>query len=107
MLQAADALHEKVVEVRSADPEKLDALEKRVRLVLGLREDATVEGEPGQLAVEVQARIVEVWLGLRCLSRGPIWAERRRADDARLRRIRSACFGSCGAIKHGQRRDES
>ena len=50
------AHHEELVEVGAGDGEKLDALEQRVRRVLGLRQDAPVELEPAELAVDVQGR---------------------------------------------------
>ena len=53
-LQAADALHEELVDVRAGDGQELDALEQRVAVVLGLGEHAAVEVEPGELAIEVQ-----------------------------------------------------
>ena len=56
LLQAADALHEELVEVRGRDGEELHALEQRLALVLGLVQHAAVEREPGELAVEVQLR---------------------------------------------------
>ena len=56
LLQAADALHEELVEVRGRDGEELDALEQRRALVLGLVQHAVVEREPRELPVEVQIR---------------------------------------------------
>ena len=50
--EAGDADHEELVEVRLADREELEPLEERPALVVGLLEDALVEGEPGELAVQ-------------------------------------------------------
>ena len=60
VVQARDAHHEELVEVRGVDREELDALEQRRRLVLGQLEHAVVEVEPGQLAVHVQLGRVEL-----------------------------------------------
>jgi len=51
--EAGDADLEKLVEVGAEDGEEADALEERVAVALGLLEDAAVEGEPAQLAVEI------------------------------------------------------
>ncbi len=59
-LEPADTLHEEVVEVRTGDRQELDSLEEWVALVLGLAQHALGEGQPGQLAVEVQTRVSQV-----------------------------------------------
>ena len=72
--QRRDPHHEELVEVGAGDAEELDALEQRMRRVLRLREDALVERQPAQLAVDVQRRIVEVGrrgAAARLLSRVP------------------------------------
>ena len=51
-LEARDADHEELVEVGSGDRQKAQALEQRMAAVARLREDAAVEGEPGELAVD-------------------------------------------------------
>src|SRR4029450_945545 len=56
---AGDANHEELVEVCREDGAELHALEQRDVLVLGELEDARVEVQPGELAVDqtlVQAR---------------------------------------------------
>ncbi len=55
-----DAHHEELVEVGAGDGEELDALEQRVRRILRLREDALVERQPAQLAVDVERRAAEI-----------------------------------------------
>ena len=54
-LQAGDAHHEELVEVRRDDREELEALEERHLGSSGLGEDARVELEPRELAVEVES----------------------------------------------------
>ena len=51
-LEAGDAHHEELVEVAREDRQEPGALEQRQLAVLGELEDALVEGEPGQLAVQ-------------------------------------------------------
>ena len=51
-LEAGDPHHEELVEVAREDRQELGALEQRQLAVLGELEDALVEGEPGQLAVQ-------------------------------------------------------
>ena len=52
LLDAGDANLEKLVEVRADDREKLDALDQRLGWVLRFFEDAPVELEPAQLAID-------------------------------------------------------
>ena len=54
--QAGDAHHEELVEVGREDGAELDALEQRLRSSAGELEDALVELEPRQLAVEEARR---------------------------------------------------
>ena len=54
VLEAGDAHHEELVEVRRGDRRELEALEQRRRGVGGFFEHALVEREPRQLAVEEQ-----------------------------------------------------
>jgi hypothetical protein len=65
LFEAADALHEELVEVRAGNGQELDAFQERVPIAFGLSEDALVESQPGQLTVEVEAWIVEVAVVLR------------------------------------------
>ena len=55
VLEVRDAHHEELVQVRLPDRAELDALEQRDALVLGQLQDAVVELEPRELAVEVEA----------------------------------------------------
>ena len=57
VVHAGDADHEELVEVGDEDGEELHPLHQRQRLVAGELEDAVVELEPGQLAVDVQRRV--------------------------------------------------
>ena len=59
LFEAADALHEELVQVRAGDRQELDPLQKWVLLGFSLGQNAAVEGEPGQLTVQIQARVVE------------------------------------------------
>ena len=56
LAQAGDADLEELVEVAREDGQELDPLEQRVALVARLVQDAGVELEPRQLAVEVGER---------------------------------------------------
>jgi hypothetical protein len=56
LLDAADADHEELVEVRVEDRQEPQPLEQRVLRVLGLFEHAGVEREPRQLAIEIPVR---------------------------------------------------
>ena len=60
LLQAADALHEELVEIRADDRDELHALEQGRARILGLPQDAEVEVEPGELTVQVELRQIEV-----------------------------------------------
>ncbi len=62
VVQAGDADHEELVEVRGRDRAELEPLEQRHRVVLGELEHARVELQPGELAVEEQRGRVEVEL---------------------------------------------
>ena len=54
LAQPGDADLEELVEVVREDGQELDPLEQRIALVAGLEQDAGVELEPRQLAVEVR-----------------------------------------------------
>ena len=54
LLEAGHTNHEELVEVRRGDGDKLDALEQRRARVGGLLEDALIECEPRQLAIDEQ-----------------------------------------------------
>ena len=56
VLQAGDPHLEELVEVLAEDRQELGPLEQRDAVVLGQRQDALVEVEPGQLAVAVPLR---------------------------------------------------
>ena len=58
--------HEELVQVGRDDGEELHPLEQRVAFVLGLQQDALVELQPAQLAVDEQRRVLEV-RGIRSL----------------------------------------
>ena len=60
LLEAADPLHEKFVEVRRGDGQELHPLEQRIALIQRLGEDAPVEREPGELAIEKQFGRLEI-----------------------------------------------
>jgi hypothetical protein len=60
LLEPADAFHEEFIQVVADDGQELDPLQQRRAWVVRLVQDALVEREPGQLAVQVQAGVVEV-----------------------------------------------
>ncbi len=70
-LQAGDAHHEELVEVREEDAQELEALEERHLGRARLGEDARVELEPRELAVQVVRRVVVEDEGGRRGSSGP------------------------------------
>ena len=53
LLQAADAFHEELVEVRAHDRDELEALEQWCARILGHVQHAEREVQPGELTVEV------------------------------------------------------
>ena len=60
VLQAGDAHLEELVEIATPDPQEPQTLQQRGALVARLRQDALVEGQPRQLAVEVVVGIAGV-----------------------------------------------
>src|SRR5581483_10097083 len=60
LLEAGDPDLEELIEIARGDTEEAQPLEQRHRLVEGLREHPAVELEEGQLAVEVEARRLEI-----------------------------------------------
>src|ERR1700722_7549425 len=77
LLQSADTLHEKLVEVRRGNRQELEPLEQRISLVLSLMQHASIEREPRQLAIEEQVWRREVLVDMR----------RRRLLDRRDRPV--------------------
>ena len=65
LLEAADSFHEKFIQVAGMHRQEEDPLEQRHPVVLGLVQHPPVEGEPGQLPVEIPLRLVEVGDGRR------------------------------------------
>ncbi len=63
--QRGDADRVELVEVGCADRQEAQPLQQRVARVLRLLQDAVVEIQPGQLAVDETFRAVEATLGLR------------------------------------------
>ncbi len=63
VVEAGDADHEELVQVRLVDRAELDPLEQRKLVVLDQLQDAVVEVHPGGLAVEVERGILEIDLG--------------------------------------------
>ena len=92
LAQAGDPDLEELVEVAGEDGQELDPLEQRVALVARLVEDAGVELEPRQLAVEVREG------RLRARARG---AGVARPRDGRVRRDRSRPSRGRGASTVG------
>jgi hypothetical protein len=67
-LEAADALHEELVEVGGEDGAETNAFEERHIGIDGQFEDALIEIEPAKLAVEIE-RLGRRWRGGRRISR--------------------------------------
>ena len=79
VMQARDADHEELVEVRCVDRCELRALQQRQRRVLRQLEDAQVEVKPRQLAAEVVRRVREFRCGR---GRPTVSGESRRVSRA-------------------------
>ncbi len=62
IVQPGDAHHVELVEVRRVDRAELDPLEQRQSRVFGELQHAIVEVQPGELAVYVQRRVIELAL---------------------------------------------
>jgi len=60
LLEAGDADHEEFVEVRAGDGEELQPLQGGDARIEALLEHALVEGQPRELAIDEEARVVEV-----------------------------------------------
>ena len=60
LLDAGDADLEEFIEIGGDDAEKAEAFEQRLAFVLGFLQYAAIEGQPAQLAVDVELRIGEV-----------------------------------------------
>ena len=98
VVQAGDAHHVVLVEVGRVDRAELDPLEQRRGLVLGELQDAVVEVQPGELAVDVQRGIVQGARGgivrgssssnIACGSRYTVRAQEPVASGARRREWR-------------------
>src|SRR3984893_8725761 len=58
LFQAADTNLEELVEITAEDGKELRALEKRRGRVLGERQDAVVEVEPAELAIDELSELV-------------------------------------------------
>lgn len=100
-LEAGDAHHVELVEIRSEDGEELGAFEQRQRRVLGQREHPRVEVEPAQFAVEVAVRGQTVGDGLQ--RRGGGRGARRRGRTGSGRTVEAAssvagCPGEPGRV---------
>ena len=66
LLDAGDANLEEFIEIRAHDPEKFDPLEQRLGRVLRFFQDAAVELEPAQLAIdEISGRSDPPWPAVR------------------------------------------
>ena len=91
VVQAGDADHEELVEVRRVDRAELHALQQRDARVLGELEHALVELEPRQLAVEVE-RADRRGRALGGLGRAGRCRSRLVIDRARQRPRESSCY---------------
>ena len=80
LLEAADPLHEELVEIAADDRQELDALEQRRARVARLVQHAAIELEPGQLAVQVELGRAQIDVGA---SAPPPPAGRRAARRCR------------------------
>ena len=90
--------HVELVEVRLPDRAELDPLDERHRRVLGELEDAVVEVEPGELAIEVEGRSPRGRGGLAPAAALPIRRSqqrltvRRKAPSVASDHATGACF---------------
>ena len=66
LFQAADALHEKFVEIGRGDRQELELLEQRISFVFRFAQNPPIKRQPGELAIEVQIRRDEVLVDSRC-----------------------------------------
>ncbi len=101
LLEAADPLHEKFIQVGSGNRQKFEPLKQRVAPIVGLGQHPPVKRQPGQLAVEIELRTVQVGSNL--------WRDgfrNRRSDRRRSRgrgcgsgrdRLRGRDLNRCGA----------
>ncbi len=60
LLEARDPDHEELVQVGAGDGEELEPLEGRYQWIDPLFQHALVEGQPGKLAIDEEARLAEV-----------------------------------------------
>ena len=97
-LQARDAHLEELVEVGAEDREELRPFEQRERRVLGEREHARVELEPGELAVEVAGRAGRGVVGARMHA-----TNGRRAPARSARRSTATGWSGASAARGGGR----
>jgi hypothetical protein len=63
LLEAADPFHEEFVQIRTGDSGELDPLQQRRAFVEGLVQHALIEGQPGQLPIEIEFRRGEIGRG--------------------------------------------
>ena len=80
-------------------PEELDPLEQRMKRVLGLRQDALVELEPADLAIDVQRRIRQV----RRVDSPPVGGRELGRQPLRPATPRTQ-LSACGLLIGGRRR---
>ena len=93
LLRRRDANHEELVEIRRGNREEFHTFEQGMRRIESLVEDALIELEPAQLAVDVERRVLEIpgikgrgprcewWtrrLGISSLSAPPAFLPQRR-----------------------------
>ena len=69
-VEARDAHHVEFIEVGGGDGQKAQALEQRVAEIVRLLQDAAIELQPGQLAIEIARRTSGRCRGRRRLDRG-------------------------------------
>ena len=63
LLRSPDPDHEELIQVGAKNGQELESLQQRYRLILRFFKYPAVEFQPAQIAVDVQARIVEVgWI---------------------------------------------
>src|SRR5208282_1674372 len=100
LLQAADALHEKLVEVGRGNREKLEPLEQRISFVFRFMQNASIEREPGELAIEEQVGRGQVLVDSRWLR---LVDRRDRAvnNSSRYRRIARSPILERRCIRNG------
>ena len=57
--------HEKLIQIRGEDRQKLHSLQEGMPLILGFFEDPQIESQPAEFTIQEVARLIDnlLWLG--------------------------------------------